>query len=119
MSFETENVNVGDKVICYSASTEDRIGIITKKTPKGFIDVNFGKYLIRFDKYGREKGENGCLRKQLEYYTEEKGEKIRIKEMRKALLWKIGNCQMKEFGVESLEKIWGICQEEMRKKENV
>lgn len=117
MSFGTENVDVEDKVICYSATTEDAIGIIKRKTPKGFIDVDFGKYTVRFDKLGREKNGSGCTRKRLKYYTEKEGKEIERQRMKMDFLCRIKRCRIEDFNLESIEKIWKICREEMEGKD--
>lgn len=107
-------------MICYSygAGTE-RIGVVVKKTPTGLIDVDFGNYKMRFRKDGSERGKKGCIcdRCWIEHYTEEEEERIKEANRTKELAYKISKCRFRDFSLESLEKIWEICEKEKLKNE--
>lgn len=118
MKFSTKNINVGDKVICYSGGMgTERIGTVVKKTPSGLIDVSFGHYKERFRKNGSEQKESIWNHKWLDYYTDEKGSQIEEESRIKGLAYKISECKFRDFSIEALDLIWAICEKEIQRNE--
>lgn len=114
MNFSTENINVGDKVICYSSGLGgERIGIVVKKTPSGLVDVSFGNYRERFKKNGYELQGNSWDHDWLGYCTDEKEKQIEEAKKIRDLARKISECKFREFTLEALELIWSICKIEI------
>lgn len=119
MNFSTENINVGDKVICYSGGMgAERIGTVVKKTPSGLIDVSFGHYKERFRKNGSEQKGSLWNHSWLDYYTDEKGKQIEETRKIKEMAYKISECKFRDFSLEALDLIWEICEKEISRNEN-
>lgn len=112
--FNSDNVNIGDKVIRYNGNQKS-VGIVTNKTPSGMIDVDLSGRTERFSKHGYKKKTDefgfGCLK----YYTEEEGKMIENRDKRLQLIREIKSCNIYDFRLEALESILEICKEENSK----
>lgn len=86
--FHGENIQVGDKVIVYVVSHQRRsyhVGKVTKRTPTGLLDVEWGGRSERFRNNGTEyHRSDGFYRTSyyLEDYTEERGKEIEKEKLR-------------------------------------
>ena len=80
--FTTDNLNVGDKVIVHRYGNFNNkyfVGMITKKTPTGLVDIKVSNMEIRFKKNGYEYNRPQLYSRtcySLEFYTEERGNEI-------------------------------------------
>lgn len=111
MSFSTENVGIGDKVIVTNRY-EKRVGTVTKKTPSGLIDVDFGYgTTTRYKMDGRCFGRSAPYEyERLSYWTQEEEDEIRRAGRKEWLVARLLDCKWRKFDLEALESIWRICE---------
>lgn len=114
--FTTGNINVGDKVIVYKyfyGEIQKQIGEVTKKTPTGLIDVQFGDATkVRFNRFGKEIGGDKWSRRTLEYATKEEVLKLKATMKRKQHIRLLVNTEWKNYNDETIEKIINILSNE-------
>lgn len=115
--FSTENIKAGDKVICKTSGNHEHIGIVVKNTPSGLVDVEeYNGIIVRYSKDGSKRGESEWSHSWITQCTPDDEERIKNESRRRFLARKLISCNIADFSLESLEKMWAICQMEMEEK---
>lgn len=114
MSFFTEDLKVGDKVICRTGQHK-YVGEVVNKTSSGMVDVkiNSGGYTVRYRKNGDKFGKRDAYEhNHIIPYTAEEEKQIMDERRKYQLASNIRGCDFYKFGLEALELIWKICEKE-------
>lgn len=113
MSFTTENLNVGDKVVMKTWSNSF-VGTIIKKTPTGIIDVVFGQAQPeRFGSNGDKRGKcDKWNRSYLIYWTQQQEDEIQNTHRKRELCQTLSRFNYNNLELTELEHIYKIVRRE-------
>lgn len=111
--FNSDNVQVGDKVIVISTGWSTRseyVGEVIKKTPTGLVDVRYGSGAVhRFKKTGYDYNKNERYSRGsiwIEEYTEERAIEIRKRNQRNGILRFLKDREWNTYEDAELEQIY-------------
>ena len=113
--FNSDNVQVGDKVIVISTGWSTRseyVGEVIKKTPTGLVDVSYGSGAVhRFKKTGcdynkYERYSTGSI--WIEEYTEDRAIEIRKRNQRNGILRFLKEREWDTYEDAELEQIYNF-----------
>lgn len=102
--FDSDKINVGDKVIVWRRKGVRSVEIVERKTPKGMLVVEG----IRYNKNGEESGSGFCC---LEHWTQSLEDEVNAENHRREVLQAIKQTDWSKIQTEKIDRILAILTE--------